>query len=160
MAEGPAGVPGVCGDGERSETPGTPPGSLPERPRVRRQRGRFLVWAPRAARALRERHPAPPPQVGGAEEREEPPPGGGGARAALATPPPGHAPSAERRFRVFRALWGRGLHLTRGGKFGGDFLVYPGEGRGLLRPLPLILLTPPLCSSDPSRGSQTPPLYC
>ncbi|XP_064262680.1 tRNA-splicing endonuclease subunit Sen34 [Passer domesticus] len=56
MAAGPAGVPGVCGDGERSETPGTPPGSPPERPRVRRQRGRFLVWAPRAARALRERH--------------------------------------------------------------------------------------------------------
>ena len=38
----------------------------------------------------------------------------------------------ERRFRVYRDLWGRGLHLTAGGKFGGDFLVYPGEdvGRG------------------------------
>lgn len=32
----------------------------------------------------------------------------------------------ERRFRVYRDLWGRGLHLTAGGKFGGDFLVYPG----------------------------------
>lgn len=32
----------------------------------------------------------------------------------------------ERRFRVYRDLWGRGFHLTAGGKFGGDFLVYPG----------------------------------
>ncbi|XP_071657194.1 tRNA-splicing endonuclease subunit Sen34 [Patagioenas fasciata] len=32
----------------------------------------------------------------------------------------------QRRCRVFRALWGRGLHVTGGGKFGGDFLVYPG----------------------------------
>ncbi|NXD46884.1 SEN34 endonuclease, partial [Copsychus sechellarum] len=36
------------------------------------------------------------------------------------------SPRTERRFRVFRELWGRGLHLTPGGKFGGDFLVYPG----------------------------------
>ncbi|XP_030826585.1 tRNA-splicing endonuclease subunit Sen34 isoform X2 [Camarhynchus parvulus] len=56
MAAGPEGVPGVCGGGEGSETPGTPPDALTERPRVRRHRGRFLVWAPRAARALRERH--------------------------------------------------------------------------------------------------------
>ncbi|NWU40163.1 SEN34 endonuclease, partial [Hylia prasina] len=31
------------------------------------------------------------------------------------------------RFRLYRELWGRGLHLTPGGKFGGDFLVYPGK---------------------------------
>ncbi|NXP81063.1 SEN34 endonuclease, partial [Ramphastos sulfuratus] len=30
------------------------------------------------------------------------------------------------RFQAYRDLWGRGLHLTPGGKFGGDFLVYPG----------------------------------
>lgn len=47
--------------------------------------------------------------------------------------PHGGRPPHERRFRVYRDLWGRGLHLTAGGKFGGDFLVYPGEpwgGRG------------------------------
>uniref|UniRef100_A0A674GWS6 tRNA-intron lyase n=1 Tax=Taeniopygia guttata TaxID=59729 RepID=A0A674GWS6_TAEGU len=163
MAAGAEGVPGLCGVAERSETPGTPPSPAAERPRVRRQRGRFLVWSPGAARALRERHrvwgalvgtpprrgprggaaagPRLPLQLrpeearalresGGAtvepvDEAEAEPSGGGaggGARAALATP----LSRAERRSRVFRALWGRGLHLTRGGKFGGDFLVYPG----------------------------------
>uniref|UniRef100_A0A8U8BVJ8 tRNA-intron lyase n=1 Tax=Geospiza parvula TaxID=87175 RepID=A0A8U8BVJ8_GEOPR len=203
MAAGPEGVPGVCGGGEGSETPGTPPDALTERPRVRRHRGRFLVWAPRAARALRERHrvwgalvgtpprrgragagaagprlplelspeearalresggatvepvpgvgeggiggggpepPEPPlPQVDEAEaEPEETPPGGGGVVGGVGggviealTPPPLPEPSrpsspSERRFRVFRELWGRGLHVTPGGKFGGDFLVYPG----------------------------------
>lgn len=41
--------------------------------------------------------------------------------------PHGGRPGHERRYRVYRDLWGRGLHLTAGGKFGGDFLVYPGE---------------------------------
>uniref|UniRef100_A0A8B9MWH5 tRNA-intron lyase n=1 Tax=Accipiter nisus TaxID=211598 RepID=A0A8B9MWH5_9AVES len=40
--------------------------------------------------------------------------------------PHGGRPGHERRYRVYRDLWGRGLHLTAGGKFGGDFLVYPG----------------------------------
>ena len=30
------------------------------------------------------------------------------------------------RFRVFEDLWQRKYYLTAGGKFGGDFLVYPG----------------------------------
>lgn len=50
MAAFPEGVPG-------GSEPSEPPGTLPaELPRVRRHRGRFLVWAPEAARALRERH--------------------------------------------------------------------------------------------------------
>ncbi|NXT30393.1 SEN34 endonuclease, partial [Syrrhaptes paradoxus] len=43
-----------------------------------------------------------------------------------AAPPPADPSPHERRFRVYRDLWGRGLHVTGGGKFGGDFLVYPG----------------------------------
>lgn len=35
------------------------------------------------------------------------------------------------RYQVFRDLRGRGFYLTSAGKFGGDFLVYPGEGAGL-----------------------------
>lgn len=31
------------------------------------------------------------------------------------------------RFQVFRDLRRRGFYLTSAGKFGGDFLVYPGE---------------------------------
>lgn len=31
------------------------------------------------------------------------------------------------RYQVFRDLRGRGFYLTSAGKFGGDFLVYPGE---------------------------------
>lgn len=34
---------------------------------------------------------------------------------------------AEVRYQVFRDLRGRGFYLTSAGKFGGDFLVYPGE---------------------------------
>ncbi|XP_068785313.1 tRNA-splicing endonuclease subunit Sen34 [Struthio camelus] len=62
------------------------------------------------------------------------------ARGAPTAPPPGppdwgrpaphwpHGgrPRHERRYRVYRDLWARGLHLTGGAKFGGDFLVYPG----------------------------------
>lgn len=36
-------------------------------------------------------------------------------------------PRREARFQVFRDLRGRGFFLTSAGKFGGDFLVYPGE---------------------------------
>ncbi|XP_046574545.1 tRNA-splicing endonuclease subunit Sen34-like isoform X1 [Haliotis rubra] len=31
------------------------------------------------------------------------------------------------RCQVFSYLWGRGYYMTGGGKFGGDFLVYPGD---------------------------------
>ncbi|XP_030826584.1 tRNA-splicing endonuclease subunit Sen34 isoform X1 [Camarhynchus parvulus] len=157
MAAGPEGVPGVCGGGEGSETPGTPPDALTERPRVRRHRGRFLVWAPRAARALRERHRVWGALVGTPPRRGRAGAGAAGPRLPLElspeearalresggatvepvdeaeaepeeTPPEPSRPSSpsERRFRVFRELWGRGLHVTPGGKFGGDFLVYPG----------------------------------
>ncbi|XP_023678905.2 tRNA-splicing endonuclease subunit Sen34 isoform X1 [Paramormyrops kingsleyae] len=33
----------------------------------------------------------------------------------------------EARYRVFRDLRRRGFYLTTGGKFGGDYLVYPGD---------------------------------
>lgn len=33
----------------------------------------------------------------------------------------------DTRYRVFRDLRGRGFYLTSAGKFGGDFLVYPGD---------------------------------
>lgn len=33
----------------------------------------------------------------------------------------------DARYQVFRDLRGRGFYLTSAGKFGGDFLVYPGE---------------------------------
>lgn len=35
-------------------------------------------------------------------------------------------PRCDARYRVFRDLKGRGFYLTSAGKFGGDFLVYPG----------------------------------
>uniref|UniRef100_A0A3B3VTL6 tRNA-splicing endonuclease subunit Sen34 n=1 Tax=Poecilia latipinna TaxID=48699 RepID=A0A3B3VTL6_9TELE len=38
-----------------------------------------------------------------------------------------HCPRREARFQVFRDLRGRGFFLTSAGKFGGDFLVYPGD---------------------------------
>ena len=31
------------------------------------------------------------------------------------------------RYRVFKDLWEKKYYLTSGGKFGGDFLVYPGK---------------------------------
>lgn len=34
---------------------------------------------------------------------------------------------SETRFRVFRDLRRQGFYLTSAGKFGGDYLVYPGE---------------------------------
>ncbi|KAG8567593.1 hypothetical protein GDO81_013706 [Engystomops pustulosus] len=33
----------------------------------------------------------------------------------------------ETRYKVFSDLWQKGYYLTSGGKFGGDFLVYPGD---------------------------------
>lgn len=32
------------------------------------------------------------------------------------------------RYRVYRDLWNQGFFLSNGSKFGGDFLVYPGNG--------------------------------
>lgn len=39
-------------------------------------------------------------------------------------------PGCDVRYQVFRDLRGRGFYLTSAGKFGGDFLVYPGQCRG------------------------------
>lgn len=36
-------------------------------------------------------------------------------------------PRRHARYQVFRDLRGRGYFLTSAGKFGGDFLVYPGD---------------------------------
>lgn len=39
-------------------------------------------------------------------------------------------PSTEKevlRYHVFKDLWEKGFFLTSGVKFGGDFLVYPGN---------------------------------
>lgn len=36
-------------------------------------------------------------------------------------------PRCDARYQVFRDLRGRGFYLTSAGKFGGDFLVYPGQ---------------------------------
>nr|XP_056719056.1 tRNA-splicing endonuclease subunit Sen34 [Euleptes europaea] len=33
----------------------------------------------------------------------------------------------EMRYRVFQDLWEQGYYITSGSKFGGDFLVYPGD---------------------------------
>lgn len=32
------------------------------------------------------------------------------------------------RYHVYRDLWNQGFFLSNGSKFGGDFLVYPGNG--------------------------------
>ncbi|KAF7658542.1 hypothetical protein LDENG_00011320 [Lucifuga dentata] len=37
------------------------------------------------------------------------------------------SPRCHTRYQVFRDLRGRGFYLTSAGKFGGDFLVYPGD---------------------------------
>uniref|UniRef100_A0A672Y788 tRNA-splicing endonuclease subunit Sen34 n=1 Tax=Sphaeramia orbicularis TaxID=375764 RepID=A0A672Y788_9TELE len=37
------------------------------------------------------------------------------------------SPQSEAKYQVFRDLRGRGFYLTSAGKFGGDFLVYPGD---------------------------------
>ncbi|XP_061636863.1 tRNA-splicing endonuclease subunit Sen34 [Phyllopteryx taeniolatus] len=57
----------------------------------------------------------------------------GGEGAGPTYGPDGHAlrrpadPRPDARYRVFADLRGRGFYLTSAGKFGGDFLVYPGE---------------------------------
>ncbi|XP_036937181.1 tRNA-splicing endonuclease subunit Sen34 isoform X1 [Acanthopagrus latus] len=38
-----------------------------------------------------------------------------------------HGSSCDARYQVFRDLRERGFYLTSAGKFGGDFLVYPGD---------------------------------
>lgn len=38
-------------------------------------------------------------------------------------------PAHELRYSIYRDLWERGFFLSAAGKFGGDFLVYPGEFR-------------------------------
>ncbi|KAJ3299201.1 tRNA-splicing endonuclease subunit [Borealophlyctis nickersoniae] len=35
--------------------------------------------------------------------------------------------SEQLRYKVFRGLWERGYYITSGSKFGGDYLMYPGE---------------------------------
>ena len=50
-------------------------------------------------------------------------------RTLLSAAQPGssqRAPRSESRFQVFRDLRQRGYYITSAGKFGGDFLVYPG----------------------------------
>ena len=34
--------------------------------------------------------------------------------------------SETQKYRIFSYFWEKGYFLTSGGKFGGDFLVYPG----------------------------------
>lgn len=36
-------------------------------------------------------------------------------------------PAHELRYRIYQDLWERGFFLSAAGKFGGDFLVYPGD---------------------------------
>ncbi|XP_053736638.1 tRNA-splicing endonuclease subunit Sen34 [Synchiropus splendidus] len=48
------------------------------------------------------------------------------SRLPSQTPGPGRAPP-DARLRVFQDLRERGFFLTSAGKFGGDFLVYPGD---------------------------------
>ncbi|XP_077313563.1 tRNA-splicing endonuclease subunit Sen34-like isoform X2 [Lithobates pipiens] len=47
-------------------------------------------------------------------------------KASLDWPYPGQT-KHELRFKVLRDLWQKGYYLTSGSKFGGDFLVYPGD---------------------------------
>lgn len=53
-------------------------------------------------------------------------------RALLQAAGQGRADSCCRtRYQVFKNLRGRGFYLTSAGKFGGDFLIYPGEKKHL-----------------------------
>lgn len=45
-----------------------------------------------------------------------------------------HGPRSSTRYQVFRDLRRRGFYLTSAGKFGGDFLVYPGEQTKAIKP--------------------------
>ncbi|XP_024086215.1 tRNA-splicing endonuclease subunit Sen34 [Cimex lectularius] len=37
------------------------------------------------------------------------------------------SPLEKLKYKVFKDLWGKGYYITMGTKFGGDFLIYPGE---------------------------------
>lgn len=50
-------------------------------------------------------------------------------------------PAHELRYSIYRDLWERGFFLSAAGKFGGDFLVYPGEsGLGLGCSVPFLMV--------------------
>ncbi|XP_053908260.1 tRNA-splicing endonuclease subunit Sen34 [Cuculus canorus] len=83
-----------------------------------------LLLRPEEAAALRESGGSALLQTQ-EEANSDPQPPGGPTTPAPPLSPRGR-PSPSRRLRAFRALWGRGLHVTGGGKFGGDLLVYPG----------------------------------
>lgn len=52
-------------------------------------------------------------------------------------------PAHELRYSIYRDLWERGFFLSAAGKFGGDFLVYPGEfGSRPLVALPFFTIPP------------------
>ena len=55
-------------------------------------------------------------------------------RTLLSSAQPGSSPRAP-RFQVFRDLRQRGYYITSAGKFGGDFLVYPGGWSATLETL-------------------------
>ncbi|KAI7862644.1 tRNA intron endonuclease [Spinellus fusiger] len=38
-----------------------------------------------------------------------------------------YTPEERLRCAVYNYLWHKGLYITRGSKFGGDFLAYPGD---------------------------------
>ncbi|XP_005852918.2 PREDICTED: tRNA-splicing endonuclease subunit Sen34-like, partial [Myotis brandtii] len=55
-------------------------------------------------------------------------------------------PAHELRYSIYRDLWERGFFLSAAGKFGGDFLVYPGEfGPGPLVAGPFFTGPPQFC---------------
>lgn len=56
-------------------------------------------------------------------------------------------PAHELRYSIYRDLWERGFFLSAAGKFGGDFLVYPGEF--VLGPLVTFFFTIPPRSAIP-----------
>lgn len=49
-------------------------------------------------------------------------------------------PAHELRYSIYRDLWERGFFLSAAGKFGGDFLVYPGEFGGTLVAVPFLMV--------------------
>lgn len=54
-------------------------------------------------------------------------------------------PVHELRYSIYRDLWERGFFLSAAGKFGGDFLVYPGE-LGLGAAVAVLSFTLLMCS--------------
>lgn len=83
-----------------------------------------------------------------------------------------HTSRSRTRYQVFRDLRRRGFYLTSAGKFGGDFLVYPGEQTKVINPLPCVdrmkrvtfVRQVTLCvstpTSSPSVCQQTSPSVC